>query len=736
MRRFFAILSLLLLAFTAAAQDTVAPSRPKVGVVLSGGGAKGFAHIGALRVIEEAGIPVDYIAGTSMGSIIGGLYAVGYDPDMMQKLTTQQNWNSVLKDEFPRKYFPLEKRINDRHYILSMPYIDGKFKVNRSITDGVYINMLLTRLTLPAYKHRNFEELPVPFLCIGTDMITADPVEFRSGSLSQSIRSSMSIPLLFEPVEYDNSLFCDGGLTNNFPVRNVRERGADIIIGVDLEIVESDMNTLDNSLKVLERLISISSQEESNKARKECDILITPDIGKANMMSFDSFDTIIKCGEAGAREKFSELKKLADSLQSIAPFEVKRNHVQPVDSIYVTEVFVEGVDKYDADNIKSEFGDDFPRTFSVDEVETIIIKIYSQEYYSNIWYELIFTPEGNILKIHCKAKATHTLSMGAHYDNNYGMGVLLNISGKSRYVSYSADFNLSENYYVKAGATYRHNKVLRMGAEAYMMNLELDWYNNSNQLISILKYRQNSLDFNFQIVPSLNQHIIIGALANYVLFENKIYLLGETGKYKFMPNFYFHYLLNTEDKMDFVQRGWNVDLLGKCILYDGVFSTKYSKPAVSVQGIVRRSFMIGNEHSFKLSACGTFRPGDKTLPDPYIFLVGGQSKMKYIDNIISFTGLNFVNVVVESSAFAKTSWLWNFYKKFYTVVDCDFGYFAELFGDNKIYYSEDWITPDNFVIGAGLTLGVNTVLGPVELELSKSNINTDMIFFINLGFWF
>ena len=119
-----------------------APSRPKVGVVLSGGGAKGFAHIGALRVIEEAGIPIDYIAGTSMGSIIGGLYAVGYDPDMMQKLCTEQDWDLIIKDQIPRKFIPVEKRINERHYLLTMPYKNGKFKLKRSLVDGMYVNML------------------------------------------------------------------------------------------------------------------------------------------------------------------------------------------------------------------------------------------------------------------------------------------------------------------------------------------------------------------------------------------------------------------------------------------------------------------------------------------------------------------------------------------------------------------------------------------------------------------
>ena len=348
MKKIIILVMLFGVVFAANAQDTVVHQRPKVGVVLSGGGAKGFAHIGALRVIEEAGIPIDYIAGTSMGSIIGGLYAVGYDPDMMQKLCTEQNWDMIIKDQIPRKFIPLEKRINERHYLVSVPRVNGKFKLKRSIVDGMYVNMLLTRLTMPAHKERDFSKLPVPFLCIGTDMISADPIEFNHGSLAQSIRASMSIPFLFEPIEYEGYLLCDGGLTNNFPVRNVRDKGADIIIGVDLEIVKSDPKVLDNSLKVLERLISVVSQEESNVAREQCDILIRPDIGHANIMSFNDFSPIIECGEKGAREKFPELKRLADSLQALGPFEVKRHHTQPVDSVVISDVVVDGVDDYNA----------------------------------------------------------------------------------------------------------------------------------------------------------------------------------------------------------------------------------------------------------------------------------------------------------------------------------------------------------------------------------------------------
>lgn len=771
MKRIIAIIILFLLAFSSSAQDMVVRQRPKVGVVLSGGGAKGFAHIGALRVIEEAGIPIDYIAGTSMGSIIGGLYAVGYDPDMMQKLCTEQNWDMIIKDQIPRKFIPLEKRINERHYLISVPRVDGKFKLKRSLVDGMYVNMLLTRLTMPAHKERDFSKLPVPFLCIGTDMISADPIEFNKGSLAQSIRASMSIPFLFEPVDYDGYLLCDGGLTNNFPVRNVREKGADIIIGVDLEIIKSDPEVLDNSLKVLERLIAVVSQDESNKARESCDILIRPDIGKANIMSFNDFSPIIECGEKGAREKFPELKRLADSLQALGPFEVERHHTQPVDSVTIASVKVDGVDEYNARMIESEFGDQFPCVFAIDDIETIIVKVYSQGYYSNVWYELVDSPEGNILKFHCKNRTSLNFSLAGHYDNNYGIGVLLNMNARTKHFTYNVDLNVSDNPYFKAGITHRYTRMLSGTAEISAMSLKANLYNSQRNIVNALSMQNNALDLYFQVAPSVTQALKLGFRLEYTMLIDLQY--SEYGveeyKHKLNPRAYVHYFFNNEDQTVFPRKGWNVNVIGKCIFHDTVFSTASSRPKYSLQADVRKSFPIGRHHAFRLGAVGAARLGTNAFDEEDGFFIGGQSKMYYLDNVLPFTGLPFLSAFTDRVAFAKAAWQWNFHKNFYAVLGCDAGYMKNFL---KIYdWSDDlkniehqenptaaemeqmmnyinkvddllsddiddWFCPDSFVMGAGLTLGVKTMFGPIELQLSKSNAIKDWILFVNVGFWF
>ena len=209
--------------------------RPKVGVVLCGGGAKGFAQIRILKAMDEAGVPIDYIAGTSIGSIIGALYAIGYDPDTIEKLVREQDWNRILYDVFPENVEPVEKKIYDRRYLATFPISNGKMKIKSSFVEGVYVNLLLSRLMLPAHKIHDYHDLPVPFFCIGTDVEHATQYEMNSGDLPRSVRASMSIPFLFQPVRIDDRLLVDGGMVNNFPVRNMEEHGADIIIGIDLE---------------------------------------------------------------------------------------------------------------------------------------------------------------------------------------------------------------------------------------------------------------------------------------------------------------------------------------------------------------------------------------------------------------------------------------------------------------------------------------------------------------------
>jgi len=238
----FNILFLSLLLFSnsilIAAEDSLQSQkqkRPSVGLVLSGGGAKGFAYIGLLKVIREAGLPIDYIGGSSIGSIIGALYALGYHPDSITAMIRTQNWNDLLKDIPDRKFKAYEEKQYGEKTIVRLPIKNKTLSISSSMYQGQEIDLLLNYYFSPAYKITDFKKFPIPFLCMGTNLLTGDQVTLDHGYLPTAVRASMSIPGYFSPTEYEGYYLVDGGVVNNYPVKEVKEMGAQFIVGGDVQ---------------------------------------------------------------------------------------------------------------------------------------------------------------------------------------------------------------------------------------------------------------------------------------------------------------------------------------------------------------------------------------------------------------------------------------------------------------------------------------------------------------------
>jgi len=273
----FVLLFFIPLPTAWAQMDTNESDRPKVGLVLSGGGAKGFAHIGALKVFHEAGLQFDYVGGTSMGSIIGGLYAMGYHPDSMMAMVGSQDWNALINDRIPRKYVPIEEKRNTERILIDFPIRGRKVLMRQGISNGFLIDLLLSRLSSVVYQTTDFSKLPLPFVCIGTNLEDGSNVVIDQGVLSRAIRASMSIPSFFTPVDIDGALLVDGGVINNYPVQEVIDMGADIIIGVDVQSGLHSRDELNSMVRVMDQVVTFYRVEASNEAIEKTDIYIKPD---------------------------------------------------------------------------------------------------------------------------------------------------------------------------------------------------------------------------------------------------------------------------------------------------------------------------------------------------------------------------------------------------------------------------------------------------------------------------
>jgi len=297
------------------------PDRPKIGLVLSGGGARGFAHVGTLQLIDSLNIPIDYIAGTSMGGIIGAFYSIGYDGVEIERLIRNMDWEQFFSDDPPRELLPYYERKNDGRFQFEFEIKNGLPVPPDGLISGQKVLLALSELTYAYENVEHFDQLPIPFRCVTVDLITGKEVVLESGSLSKAIRSTMSIPTLFDPVEWGDSLLIDGGLLNNVPVDVVRDMGADIVItsNVGRSIRKKDeLNTL---LEILEQTIFIAeySREEDNLPLS--DLTITPELNKLNAADFrrKNVDDIIQEGMRAANAKRHDLEQLAQEYQLAMP---------------------------------------------------------------------------------------------------------------------------------------------------------------------------------------------------------------------------------------------------------------------------------------------------------------------------------------------------------------------------------------------------------------------------------
>ena len=356
------VIVLLTLPVMILGRTTHQKKRPTIGLVLSGGGARGFAHIGVLKVLDANHIPIDYIGGASMGGLVGAMYAMGKSPDEIEEFVASLDWNELLNPvvAFDNLSF---RRKDDRRNIPAPITLKGKLndlKLPNGLNSGQEIGLLLDRVTLPYALVRSFDELPIPFRTVGTDMVKGDSVTLKSGSLSRALRATMSIPAVFSPVEIDDKILSDGGLVNNIPTDVVKAMGADILIVVNIETPLGNREALDSLPGVLAQTINIATAENSRRSLQQADFIIAPDLGKYTLTSFTESSEIIELGVKGAELKVALLKGLAldnaDWQEHLSNRERRKLLLTNQTPQFVT---VAGNDAKAAETIKEKLGDKY-----------------------------------------------------------------------------------------------------------------------------------------------------------------------------------------------------------------------------------------------------------------------------------------------------------------------------------------------------------------------------------------
>lgn len=427
------------------AQDA---SSPKLGLTLSGGGAKGLAHIGVLRVLEKNGIFPDYVSGTSMGSIVGGLYSIGYTPEQLKALATSLDWTSYFNDSYARNYLPIDERSKADRYQLSFALEDGKLKIPRGLIGGKKILTLLTGLTTCVHHQESFDEFYRPFRCVATDLETGEAYVFSEGPLRKGIRASMSIPSAFDPLQYDDRLLVDGLLARNLPVEDVKAMGAEVVIAVDVGDPLYARDELNSVLRVLEQTSSYVMVESTEKQQRLADWIIDPDLSDYSTLSYDATDALILQGERAAREALPALQAYLDSIGWQAQPIPDRPKCKR-DSFYITAVAYLAADTSTNKTLRQLLGWQLPRIVTVQDLEEMTGVLYSSGFFSLVDYELRpqARGEGYLLALDAEPTPNIYVRGSLNYDIDFNAAILVNVSVRNQLGSgslLSGDLRISE----------------------------------------------------------------------------------------------------------------------------------------------------------------------------------------------------------------------------------------------------------------------------------------------------
>jgi len=713
--------------FQSASGQQAAFNRPKVGIVLSGGAAKGLAHIGVLKVIEEVGLPVDFIAGTSMGSVIGGLYAIGYDAGHLEQLALEQDWDKLLGDNIYRQDLSIEEKTEEDLYFISFPVGESGFNLPSGLIKGQNIENLLNKLCAHVYNIRDFNNFEIPFFCVAADIMSGKEVVYRSGYLPHAIRKSISIPSIFEPVELDSMVLVDGGVINNFPVDHMKRMGADIIIGVYTGHQKPEREEMGDLIKVFEQTVFLTSAEKDNLNKTLCKILISPDFTRLNASDFYLADTIIKRGEEAARSVFSDLQALADSLKNFGDYKPAKPSFETLDSVFLKKIDICGLNKVSSKLMTGKLHLEENSVTTPQAIFDAIDHAYSSLYFEKITYELeemIDDPSGKGIRliINVREREGVLLRLGINYNTDLKSSIILNATFRNLLLDgskLSINLGLGENPRILASYFKNNGWKPGFGIDLDIQNYDIFRYEGSRK-ISTLDYTDYSSRLYLQSIISNSYSFGGGIEYERVILKP---IISETIEEKQSTDFYNVYgfiLLDTYDDISYPTRGSRLITTYKLVNHQPTSSAHFMKFRYD------QAINTGKRLTFIPGIFGGISTADSSA-SIYHFYLGGLNQFNR-KGLLPFTGLEFMQVTNRNIAAAGLNIQYNFWKNNYVTLRFNAG--------STSWDMDSLFEKNSGIYGFGLTYGNNSIIGPIEVTLMGSNLHRDLFTYFNIGYWF
>ncbi len=731
---------LLFIIFYVPGQIIDTLQRPEIGLVLSGGGAKGLAHIGVLKAMEQYHIRPDYIGGTSMGAIVGSLYAAGYSASQIDSIFHRIDFDKIMYNRLSRKYLNNFKKERGKRFVFEFPVSmhDREVQLPIGLSDSQQLFNLLASVLLPAHQTDDFSQLKIPFICMSTDIVTGKQVLYNKGFLPAAVTASALLPSIYKPLEEDHKLLLDGGIVNNYPVREVKDLGADFIIGSDVQgriLRKKDIKDMGD---ILNQIISFGMYKEMPFKKTITDLYIRPDISGFGITSFDKIDTIIARGQQVALQKLKEIKNLK-YLQSDKP--VRKLHYKIPDSLLFDRIFLTGQQNFKRDYILGKIAVRPHKKISYIDFLDGINNLIGSDNFEKVYYRFKNKNGLHHLYIDVKERPHKAFfKLGFHYNELNHINVIVNFENKriftnndllsidvigGNYFRYNFDYIIDNGFKLSWGF---HSGLHRFSHRV-----------DAGSLFVEQNFQVNKLDFNFfqlsnelYFQGNLNHFLYLkmGMQHQYKELFTYVFSSEFDDEYYFGKNHYFGNFasvnFDSRDDADLPVKGLYFKLKWSYFWYSPDYDRTFKPFSLYTAKFdwTQRLSKYMLIHPFV--SMGLYYGKEYTYEN--IFYLGGMNLHPAYEQIIDFKPADVLSVAATKYAVFSLSPVFQFNKN----------HFLE-FGGHLMFYdkSNDLISYNSTMLyGFNVGYAFKSFLGPLRINFGRAPKLQQNIFNIALGYNF
>jgi NTE family protein len=718
----------------------------KVGLVLSGGGAKGLAHIGALKIIDSLNIRVDYVAGTSMGAIIGALYASGFSGKQIDSIFNKINYDDIISDNLPRAAKTFYERENSEKYAITLPFEKFKIKLPSGLSSGQNNYNLLAKLTLHVSDITDFSKLPIPFFCIATNVETGEGIILDKGNLAQAITASGAFPSLYKPVIIDDQILIDGGVVNNYPIDELKAKGLEVIIGVDVQDSLASRKDLASAPEILLQINNFRTIKEMKIKSKQTDVYIKPNINDFNVISFNEGAKIISNGEIAARRNMSALKDI------VIQQKAKRTNIKidpTPDSLQINRIVIKGNKNYTRAYILGKLKLKTGEKVSYIHFTSGVNNIVATHSFDKFIYKLSRSNAQNGYDLNIKVienKNAAFIKLGLHYDDLYKSAALINITKKRALfkndvasfdfilgdnVRYNFDYFIDKGFYWSVGFNSNYNTFNKNISASLILDESEIITQGLNKADVVLSDFTNQLFL--QTLFRKDFALTLGVEHKRLKITSETFVNTNTNDEEttFEKSNFFSLFgklkLDTYDNKYLPSEGFLFDGDFHLYLSSSDFNNNFSQFSFA-KAKIGYAFKMTDKVAVVIGSQGGFKVGENSN-NSLNFALGGYGN-NFINNFVSFYGYDYISITGSGFVKGTLDLDYEIIKNQHIILSANFANVGD-----TIFKTGTWLSAPDY---SGYAIGYSseTFLGPIEVKYSWTPDTRSGKWFFNLGFWF